>query len=287
MIFSLSEEAAEYSYRVESYEIVSSTNELAADFAKNGDEGHLWIAAEEQTGGRGRRGRIWRSPKGNLYASLLLSDNLTAEQTANLGFVAGVALWDALCSLTSADIMHKLGIKLKWPNDIISNGAKLAGILPEFISFPAKTKAAAEILQTASIVGIGVNVTAAPDFCACSENQTQAAAPLYPVSSLNALGIKCAAPAVFKALSRAWAENYILWDKGRGMAAICEKWLAHAAYKGKLLHIIQNKRQIEGIFETIDESGRLVLAQKSGERILISAGDVFFGDAASQQMPQD
>ena len=103
----------------------NSTNEEARRRALAGDPGRLWIVADQQTAGRGRRGRAWMSPRGNLHASALMIDPCPPALAAQLGFVAGVALARAVTDLGAADV------GLKWPNDLMSRGAKCAGILTE------------------------------------------------------------------------------------------------------------------------------------------------------------
>jgi len=306
MAFFLPAAAQAQSYRLAAYEIVDSTNALAAEFARSGDAGRLWIVAEQQTGGRGRRGRVWQSPPGNLYASLLLAEGLTAEQTAELGFVAGVALYEALESLLPPELWQKHNFRLKWPNDMLVDGGKLAGILPEFLAVPAAAAesggagfvshrsgragnapaaagqaAAKAVMRSAAIIGIGVNIGAAPDNLTRGAAGGAGAAQPYPAASLRRLGADCAPPQLFAALSRCWAENYALWNGGRGMPHLRDKWLNYAAYRGEEIRLIRDGRQLSGIFETIDAKGRLVLRAANGERHFISAGDVYFGGAAS------
>ncbi len=104
------------------YETLDSTNEEARRVAKTGQRGPLWIVSREQTAGRGRRGRVWISESGNLFATLLMP--VTTSLSAQLGFVAGLAATDAIIARApSAEV------KLKWPNDVLLNEKKVAGIL--------------------------------------------------------------------------------------------------------------------------------------------------------------
>ncbi len=130
-------------WRVVRYGAIDSTNEEARRRALGGDAGRLWIVADEQTAGRGRRGRVWISPKGNLHASALVIDPCPPVVAAQLGFVAGVALVRAARDLGATDV------GLKWPNDLMSQGVKCAGILIEGIGLGGARSACA--------VGIGVN----------------------------------------------------------------------------------------------------------------------------------
>ena len=127
----------------------NSTNEEARRRALAGDPGRMWIVADEQTAGRGRRGRAWISPRGNLHASALLIDPCPAPIAPQLGFVAGVALARAARDIGAAEV------GLKWPNDLLSNGAKCAGILVESAALASR--------GAAYVVGVGVNCAQAPE----------------------------------------------------------------------------------------------------------------------------
>ena len=136
-------------WRVERLSRVGSTNDEARRRALAGDPGRLWIVAREQTQGRGRRGRVWKSPPGNLYASALLIDPAPVAIAAQIGFVAGVALRRAVDDLGGPD-----DVELKWPNDLFWRGAKLAGLLAEGTALGDG--------RSCCVVGIGVNCLAAP-----------------------------------------------------------------------------------------------------------------------------
>jgi len=228
----------------------------AAKAAKEGNADRLWIASLAQTRGRGRRGRLWQSEAGNLAASLV---NILPKDVADpglLGFVAALALLRALTSLDMPGGSMRIG--LKWPNDVLANGAKLAGILLE-----------AERLKTgelAIIVGIGVNVKSAP------ENLP------YAATCLNQLGIKESARSLFTALSGAWVDVFAIWDNGRGRAQILNEWRANATGIGAPIAVKRAHDEVHGIFEEIDRQGQLVLRQKSGQTTIITAGDVFFSN---------
>ncbi len=232
--------------------------------ARAGDPGGLWVVAGRQTAGRGRRGRAWQTPSGNLAASLLTVLTVPPARAATLGFVAGLALLDALVAVAgegNADA-PVAEFALKWPNDVIAGGGKLAGILLE-----------AERLddhRLAVVVGIGVNVAFVPEV------------PGVTTVSLGGLGIPADAPALFAALADSWVDRAALWDAGAGLAAIRDRWLARAAGVGSLVAITREGRPLWGVFDTIDDEGRLVLRRgDSGDVELIAAGDVHFGSAAS------
>lgn len=268
MPFALAPEALDADYRLEAHDTVSSTNALALQRAAAGDPGNLWIAALAQESGRGRRGRTWASPHGNLAATLLvrLPDPTHA---ATLGFVAGLSLAEALRKVApglaagvavdgAADT--RSGFTLKWPNDVLAQGAKLAGILLESASIPGGWSVA---------VGIGVNIVGHPEDLP------------YPATSLRRLGTACDAPQLFAALSESWALNAAQWDEGRGRDLIRRRWLAHAAGLGAEAAVRLDGEVIRGTFETIDQDCRFVLRAPDGTLRHITAGDVHFGVVAS------
>ena len=272
--FGLGPLARQAGYRIEGHDSIGSTNTEALARASAGDPGRLWVAALEQTAGRGRRGRAWASPGGNLAASLLVTSAVAPPLAATLGFVAGVALGEALrCVLPEARVRVGLDgaegpgpapaprFTLKWPNDVLADGAKLAGILLEAEPLP--------LGRTAVAVGIGVNVVAAPDGLA------------YPATCLHALGVDVGAEALAEALAERWVPLYDEWDEGRGLARTRARWLEQAAGLGGEVAVRQGERVVRGVFETIDADGRLVVRARDGSAIAIAAGDVHFGATAT------
>ena len=268
--FRLAPTAESEGYRLEAHDVVGSTNVLALDHARAGDPGKLWIVSKKQESGRGRRGRAWATPEGNLAATLLLVAGRDLKQAATLGFVAGLSLADALdAAVPSARLAIRIDgaqrgrdrFELKWPNDVLASGAKLAGILLE------STQLASGLFAVA--VGIGVNVVAYPDDLP------------YPATSLKALGAACDAETLFLALSDAWGANARLWNEGRGLAAIRDRWLERAAGLGSEVAVRIDGSVVRGTFETIDEDCRFVIRDRNGNRQTIAAGDVHFGAVAS------
>jgi len=270
MAFRLAPTAASEGFRLEAHDSVGSTNALALEHARAGDPGKLWVVSKKQESGRGRRGRAWATPEGNLAATLLVVPGSELRLAATLGFVAGLALGDALDAVVPAGRIAvavdgaSLGrnrFELKWPNDVLASGAKLAGILLE--------SAMLEDGRFAVAVGIGVNVVAHPQDLP------------YPATSLAALGATCDAETLFLALSDAWSENARLWDGGRGLAAIRQRWLARAAGLGGEVAVRVDGNVVRGVFETIDEDCRFVIRDDAGAVVTIAAGDVHFGAVAS------
>lgn len=270
MPFTLSDEARAAGYRLEAHDTVGSTNALALERARSGDRGPLWLAALAQSDGRGRRGRAWSSPHGNLAASLLLTLD-EPRWAATLGFVAGVALSDAFASVLPRQPV-RVGLDgggtsgegrfaLKWPNDVLADGAKLAGILLESGLLPDGRLALA--------IGLGVNVVAHP-----------ADLP-YPATSLRALGSDASAPYLFAELSRTWTARAAEWDGGRGLERIRRAWLDRAAGLGSEIAVKLESGLVRGVFQAIDEDCRLVLRDRAGQEFRIAAGDVHFGAVAT------
>lgn len=270
MGFTLAPTAASQGFRLEAHDSVGSTNALALEHARAGDPGKLWVVSRKQESGRGRRGRAWATPEGNLAATLLVVTEGELRMAATLGFVAGLALADALdavvpkgriaVALDGADAGRNR-FELKWPNDVLASGAKLAGILLESTLLDGDRFAVA--------VGIGVNVAAHPEDLP------------YPATSLKALGATCDAETLFLALSDAWSANARLWADGRGLAAIRQRWLERAAGLGGEVAVRIDGDVVRGTFETIDEDCRFVIRESGGRMITVAAGDVHFGAVAS------
>lgn len=266
MTFSLGPRAASAGYRLASFESIGSTNAEAMARAREGERGPIWFVTSEQTAGRGRRYRPWIAQRGNLASSILEAIDVTPAVAATLGFAAGLALETALqgisveASLRSAGSEH-MKYSLKWPNDVLAGRKKLAGILLE-----AEAVAGDGL---AVVVGIGTNVIAAPEGA-----QT-------PATSLAALGVHVDAGELFAELSDAWTEYRGIWDQGRGFGEIRRLWLERAAGLGQPVAIQAGANTVEGIFDTIDDTGCLIVRTKDGQRVPISAGDVYFGSAAS------
>ena len=233
--------------------------------ARDGERGPMWFVTSEQTAGRGRRHRPWIAPRGNLASSILEVMDVTPAVAATLGFAAGLALEAALRKLSVEATLRSAGsddlnFSLKWPNDVLAGRKKLAGILLE-----------AEVVggRLAVVVGIGTNVVAAPE------------GTPTPATSLKALGIDASAEDLFAALSDGWAEFRGIWDDGRGFAEIRKLWLERAAGLGQMVAIKSGGAAIEGTFDTIDEQGCMIVRTTGGKLVPVTAGDVYFGSAAS------
>ena len=257
MAFTLGPRALSTGYRLEAFDQTGSTNSEAMGRARAGERGPLWLVTSEQTAGRGRRHRPWIAPRGNLAASVLETLDVSPTIAATLGFAAGLALESALRSLAGPTITFSL----KWPNDVLAGQAKLAGILLEAEAVTGG--------HLAVVVGMGTNIVAAPE------------GTPTPAISLKALGLDTSAETLFAALSDSWAEFRRLWDEGRGLGEIRRRWLALAAGLGQPVAVDTGNATVSGIFETIDQSGCMIVRTTTGDMVPISAGDVHYGIAAS------
>jgi BirA family biotin operon repressor/biotin-[acetyl-CoA-carboxylase] ligase len=215
-----------------------------------------WFLAHEQTAGRGRRARSWVSPRGNFHATLILRPIEPASVVALRSFAAALALRQALVAVTGLPD----AFALKWPNDVLLNGGKVAGILLESQS------AGAGVAHLA--IGIGVNLRAAPEGTAVEPGAVR------PVSLLAETGQSVTPEAFLDHLAPAYAHWEAVFQT-RGFAPLRQEWLGHAARLGQTIRARTGDVTREGRFETIDATGALILAQAQGQ-VAISAAEVFF-----------
>ncbi|MFP3920656.1 MAG: biotin--[acetyl-CoA-carboxylase] ligase [Dichotomicrobium sp.] len=232
-----------------------STNAHAMRLATQGAQPPLWVWGGRQTKGRGRLGRGWDSPAGNLYASVLLRPDCAAEAIGGLPLLAGLAARDAIAAVAS-DGPVVAGLRLKWPNDIMLDGAKLGGVLIE--------SAVMDDGARAVVIGTGLNLAAAPSGLD------------REVACLRDHGCSAAPRDALAALADATARWLLVWAAGAGFAHIRSAWLRHAAPLGTPISVRLGGERIEGRFAGLDETGALRLRRDNGER-LITAGDVAIG----------
>jgi len=239
-------------FRIEEVPAIDSTNEALRRRAAAGEPEGLVLRADAQLAGRGRRGRGWESPPGNLYVSLLLRPDCRPGEAATVGFVAAVALGAVLRALVpSVEVRHK------WPNDLLISGAKMTGLLLE-----AGTRPNGKLDWL--VLGLGVNVISHP-----------AQGP-YPTTDLAASGGPVIAPrALLEHFLERFGPAYDAWCAG-GFAAIRSDWLAHAAGLGETVIARLEREEVIGRFADLDADGALVMRLESGAQRRIAAGDVFF-----------
>lgn len=228
---------------------VGSTNDEARRLALEGAAADLLVVtAEHQSAGRGRRGRVWQSPAGNLHASVLIRLDRSLAESAQIGFVAALALAEALAALApGADI------RCKWPNDVLANGRKIAGML----------------LETAGdgwlVLGFGVNVEQAPP----------PGEALYASIALAQLAEGRRASDVLAAFCARFGPGLALW-RAEGFPPVRRAWLERARGLGEQAVVRLEAETLTGLFQGLDDDGALILDQGDNGTRRIMAGDVFF-----------
>ncbi len=244
-------------YTLIELEAVDSTMDEARRRAEAGEDatpdGTL-IWAKEQTKGRGRRGREWVSPRGNFYASLILRPEVPLAEAAQLGFIAGIAIYDTIGEVCEPGYE----CRLKWPNDILLNGRKVGGILLE-------SKSGADGQPEYVILGTGINLMRYPpdtDFPATSFAEEAQVIP-------DVLFLEAFARQFMDWIGR-WVDN--------GFAPIREQWKWRAKGLGDEIEVRLEKETFKGVFEDLDADGAMLLKQDGGTR-RVTAGEVFFAGA--------
>ena len=212
-----------------------------------------WIMAQHQTAARGRRGKHWMNPRGNFAATLVMRPGGVAGWAALRSFLAANALFEALALYVERD-----DLALKWPNDVLLKGRKVAGILLE----SAGTGGQVEWLA----IGIGVNL---------AETPTGAGDEAFPPISVAEAGGEVPRQDEFlRCLADCYATEEMVLER-LGFRPIREEWLARAARIGEEITARTGNRSVTGIFDTVDEEGRLVLITGTGP-VRIAAADVYF-----------
>jgi BirA family biotin operon repressor/biotin-[acetyl-CoA-carboxylase] ligase len=241
-------------FDIRHYKAITSTNDEGRQLLQEGVPEGVVICAEEQTRGRGRMGRRWISKPGNLYFSLLLKPHQPIQSLPQLSFLAAVAVADALQHI----LPDKKNITLKWPNDVLVNNQKIAGVLLETEPLSSKPN------DIAVIMGIGVNVMQAPEQV------------MYPATCLaeqidglydpNDLLDQCLDQIKY---------YYNMWLSD-GFKPIRNLWMRRAHGLGKEITIGINGRLYDGEFTNIDDSGSLIIFNERGEEESISSAEILF-----------
>jgi BirA family biotin operon repressor/biotin-[acetyl-CoA-carboxylase] ligase len=233
---------------VRHFDRIDSTNLEARRLAETGERGPLWLWADEQTGGRGRLGRSWVSEPGNLYATFLFSLGAGLDVVAQVSFVAALAVHDTVTALRP-----ELSPRIKWPNDVLIDGAKFCGVLPEVVgSVPPRIA-----------IGCGVNVAHAPQ------------GTPYPVT---ALGTGVPLESVLQELDSSLSIRLNIWDEGRGFEAIRKDWAARALGLGGSVTATLGAKDLSGTFTGLAADGALILTEPDGKVTHIHAGEVKFAE---------
>lgn len=243
-------------YNLVALEEIDSTNAEARRLAAKGEDeapdGTL-IWAKRQTAGRGRRGRTWQSPEGNLYCSLILRPECPVGRAAEFGFIAALAIYDTIGSLADPGTQAHV----KWPNDVLVHDRKVAGILLE-------SEGSGEAIPDWVILGVGVNVESFP-------TDTE-----FPASSLREEGLSTVR--VVDVLE-SFARHFLAWTTrwlDDGFEPVRQSWTWRAKGIGKPIEVRLERETLTGTFREIDAVGALVLDRGDGQTRRITAGDVFF-----------
>jgi BirA family biotin operon repressor/biotin-[acetyl-CoA-carboxylase] ligase len=229
---------------------IDSTNDEARRRAAEGAPDGTVIVAERQTAGRGRQGRSWDSPPGNLHMSILIRPDLPVSRMTEAAFVAGVAAAEAI----ERFLPEGRTARCKWPNDVLVDGRKIAGLLAEGAVAP-------DGRADHIVVGIGVNVAWHPE------------RPDYPTTSLKALGAEGDAAALRDAILAAWDRWRARWEAA-GFAAIRGAWTGRAHALGQTVEIRREGAPLRGRFAGIDRAGALLLDTVAGKRETCHFGDI-------------
>jgi BirA family biotin operon repressor/biotin-[acetyl-CoA-carboxylase] ligase len=239
-----------FGYSLAAFEEIDSTNEEAKRRAEAGERGPLWIIAERQTAGRGRRGRAWDSPAGNLMTTLLLDPVCSPGEAARLSFVAALSVHDLVSNACPGQ-----AAALKWPNDVLLEGKKCAGILLEAASASGHT------LPWVAI-GIGVNLVHAP------ENTP------FPACALSQYGATLTPDQALTRLAAAWEKWFALWRE-QGFSPIRTAWLERASGLAAPIAVRLASGEMRGRFAGLDADGGLMLHGEDGAMRIVTSGEVF------------
>ncbi len=238
-------------YRVTELDDIDSTNLEAARQAGTGAPDGTVIWAKAQSGGRGRRGRAWNSPAGNLYCSILMRPTEPAQTAAQIGFVVSLAGAEAVRGVLPAGRVAAL----KWPNDILISGRKVAGILLE-------SQSSAPGRLDWLVAGFGLNVVSHPDSVE------------YPASDLRAEGASTTARGMLEAYLESFARWRARW-RGEGFAPVRAAWTGLAVGLGRDIKVRLTDETLEGRFRALDDDGGLVLELADGSLRVVTSGQVF------------
>lgn len=243
-------------YRLLRLETVDSTNAEARRRAEAGEAGPLWIWSAQQAAGRGRSGRLWQSQHGNLFASLLIGLSCPLMTAGQVALLAGVAAYDTAAKLLPEEVRSEL--LLKWPNDVLLKGGKVAGMLLESAS--ETTPNCCKV-----VIGTGLNLASYPPDLE------------QPATSLAAHGGAATPAAAFETLAAVTDAWLARWGEGVSFQAVRRAWLDRAGPTGRPLRVrLHGEQEAEGTFAGLDSAGALRLQMSDGAERRVAAGDVFF-----------
>lgn len=244
----MNHERQSHGFRVIAFDDVSSTNDEADSLAQNGAPDRTLVWALKQNRGRGRLGRPWQSPEGNLYTTALLDPGVPLGQLQQLSFVASLAVHD-----TVAGLLPGADIVLKWPNDVLLGGAKISGIL---------TETRVRESNVVALLGVGINLAHAPS------------AARYRTTALaDHLSAPITVESLLDHYLKALSARYTLWCSD-GFTPIREAWTARSRWIGLIVTADIGDRLITGRYEGIEPDGSMIISEPVGGVHRISAGDV-------------
>jgi BirA family biotin operon repressor/biotin-[acetyl-CoA-carboxylase] ligase len=243
-------------YVLHAFDRLESTNDEARRLAEQGAAAGAVVVAGEQLKGRGRHGRAWTSPPGNLYASLLLRPEGTLAEAAQLSLVASLALAEALIALAPPPATD---VRVKWPNDVLVRGAKVAGLLLE-------SAAAADERVDWLIIGSGVNIASAP------------VGTSYPATALRYEGFPLITPLDLLARYLGMLDDWLARWRTGGFAAVRPAWLALGSGVGDRVRLRLGREEVAGRFLDVTDQGALLVAQDGAPGRQITAGELLFVD---------
>jgi BirA family biotin operon repressor/biotin-[acetyl-CoA-carboxylase] ligase len=291
---------------------VGSTNREAFALAEAGVSGPLWIMARRQSAGRGRSDRQWVSAPGNLHASLLICLDCPATAVAQLSLLAGVAAIDAIRrAAVAGGGVEPIGLRLKWPNDILIDGAKCAGILVETSgAFPGRRRVASRppsgegpgmvggtptldvlqsSLQSPSLSATRVEGTLSPPSSSTFTAVIGVGIDLawHPTAmhraatDLAAHGCRIEPEAMLASLAEAMQHWLGVWDSGSAFHSIRAAWLERAGPVGEMCTVDTGRERIAGAFADLDPNGALIICDSDGRRRVVTFGDVALDGTAA------
>lgn len=239
------------------FDRVESTNDEAKRLAEGGAASGQVLVAAEQTRGRGRYGRAWSSPPGNLYASVLLRPRRPVAHTAQISLVAGLAMAEAIERFGPADCR----VTLKWPNDVLLGPAKTAGLLLESGGGPGRGR-------PWLVVGSGVNIVSFPEDVP------------YPATCLQREGFAPSPPPLALLEAYVWRlDDWLARWRRLGFGDVRQAWLARSPHLGQAIRLRLADEEVRGRFVDLTGTGALLLEEAGGGQREITAGDVFYGSS--------
>lgn len=242
-------------YRLLKMETVDSTNAEARRRALAGEPGPLWIWSARQSQGRGRGGREWISQFGNLFASLLIRLNCPLQVAGQLALLAGIITYDTIAKLIVYEGRSEL--QLKWPNDVLLSGEKVAGMLLENVGSTNDDRSVV-------VMGTGINLANHPEDMP------------HPAVSLAAYGLTVTPAQALEALAASTDEWLKRWGEGSCFPTIRRAWLDRAGPIGRAIQVRIYGEEQEGTYAGLDADGALRFLAEDGTEHRIMAGDVFF-----------